>query len=230
MKRRNLLVLAMLGVLSGCGGGLGINPNGQVTRDTEPSLSKDALILAAGLSETPWVELGTARQIDSDLKEIRTISPALTAIGARGDADPKSVVISMKADAPWRASWKAGTLTTGVAALDAALTDYRATSVKEIANLGTSVVCTLTFDQWMNVQKLSESLKPLATPIVASEVNGYIGDGDDIEVLETGRIYRFKKGWGDCPAGCTSKHLWTATKSGAGWTVVESGTPLDSGE
>ncbi len=230
MKRRNLLVLGALGVLAGCSGGGSPQAGNPVTRDTEPTLSRDALILAAGISSTPWVDLATARQIDADLKEIRTATSTLATIGARGDAEPKSVIISMKADAPWRASWKAGSLNTGVAALDTALTDYRATSVKEIADFGASATFTITFDQWMNTKKLSAALKPLATPITASEANGYVGDGDDIEVLETGRVYRFQKGWGDCPAGCTSKHFWTATKSGSGWTLTESGTPLDSGE
>jgi hypothetical protein len=229
MRRRQLIALVLFGVLAGCSGG-GSSPTDVVTRDTEPTLSQDALILAAGISDGPWVELAKARQIDADLKAIRALDSVLTTISARGDAHPKRVTVALKPDAAWRSAWKAGTLPTGVASLDAALTTYRATAVKEIGDFGTTAYYSLTFDQWMNTQKLGAALKPLAEPIAAAESDGYIGDGNDIEVLELGQKYRFKKGWGDCPAGCTSNHYWTATKSDGSWNIAESGTPLESGE
>ncbi|MGC4047714.1 MAG: hypothetical protein QM758_28305 [Armatimonas sp.] len=224
MKRRQVVALIVFGILAGCSGG-GNSPGNVVTRDTEPSLSKDALILAAGIAPGPWVELSTAKQIDADLKAIRTSIPALTAISARGEADPKQVIVTLKTDTAWRSAWNTGTLATGVSAVDSALSSYKAIQVHELSD--TSAIYVVSFDQWMNTQKLGEAIKPVDASITNTGVDSYVGDGNDIEVLEVGKKYRFQKGWGDCASGCTSKHYWTVTGAGSEWSVEESGAPLE---
>lgn len=209
--------------LGGCSGGGAPAPMGNVTRDTEPGISQDALILAAGVSETPWVRLETAQQIDAELSEIRSAYPALASIHARGEEDPKSLIFVVEPGTSWLASWKNGKLATGEAGLDAALETYRAKGVSTIGeNIGV-----VTFDQWMNVKKLSDALIPLSPSVEKIERNGYVGDGDRILEARPGASYTFQKGWGDCPSGCTSRHAWTVTRSGSGWTVTESGAPLE---
>jgi hypothetical protein len=197
-----------------------------VTRDTEPSISRDALIIAAEVSSGPWLDLATARRVDADLTAIRAGNAVLSGVHARDNADPKTLLVRLDAAAPWRADWSRGFLTTGEAALDAALTDWRARTVSELGDPSDgTVVYVLTFDQWMNVEKLAAALRPLSPRLLAVEVNGYFGDGDDIEVTDTG--YRFRKGWGDCPAGCVNHHYWSAVRTGSSWNITESGTPLE---
>lgn len=225
MKRRQVVALIAFGILAGCSGG-GSSPSSVVTRDTEPTLSQDALILAAGIAPGPWVELPTAQQIDKDLKAIRSALPALAAINARGDAHPKQVLVTLKTDTPWRSAWKAETLTTGNSAVDSALTSYKATRVREISEA--SAIYVITFDQWMNTGKLGTAIQATDSAITGATIDPFVGDGNDIDVLEVGQKYRFQKGWGDCAAGCISKHYWTATKSGSSWNIDESGTPLES--
>ena len=216
---------ASIFVLGGCSGGGYPAQTGYVTRDTEPGISQDALILAAGVSTTPWVQLATAQQIDAELSEIRAATPALAAIHARGDEDPKSLIFVVKPGTAWLASWKSGKLATGESGLDDALETYRAKGVSLIGdNIGV-----VTFDQWMNAKNLSSALGGLSSSVEKVELNGYIGDGDRILGAKPGVRYEFQKGWGDCPAGCTSRHTWTATRSGSGWNVTESGAPLDGG-
>ena len=218
---------AALALLCGCsGGGSPGAGGGNVTRDTELTLSKDALILAAGLSPTPWVQLATAQQIDAELKEIRGATPALTEIHARGDEDPKSLIVVVKSGPGWLSKWRDGALTTGDSTLDAALKDYRAKGVSMIGDN----IAVLTFDQWMNAKRLAAALKTGAAEIESVEVNGYIGDGDRIVEAKPGEAYTFQRGWGDCPAGCTSRHTWSVTRSGAGWSVAEAGESLPAGE
>ena len=214
-------------LLIGCSSG-SVTPSAKVTRDSEPTLSQDALILAAGLSSTPWVELSTAQQIDADLKSIRANQPALVGIHARGTSDPKSVLLSIEGDAPWLKSWRAGRLPSGVSALDTALTDYRATKI-EVIDGSPNVTAAVHFDQWMNTKNLAEALKPLSDKIADANLNYYAGDGDRLEVATPGKVYRFSHGFGDCEAGCISRHYWTATRSGDGWSVVESGDALGGG-
>ena len=59
----------------------------------------------------------------------------------------------------------------------------------------------------------------------AEESDFYV-DGDDITSQQVG-MYTFKRGWGDCSAGCTNEHFWEFAVSGGNVTLLaEYGTPI----
>lgn len=61
------------------------------------------------------------------------------------------------------------------------------------------------------------------------EPNVARGDGNDISSTAAGE-YTFRKGWGDCPAGCTYEHFWEFSVVGGQVTLIdERGTPLPEG-
>lgn len=61
------------------------------------------------------------------------------------------------------------------------------------------------------------------------EPNNVFGDGDNIWYDPSTRIYKFKKGWGDCPAGCIMKHYWefNVTSIEQVQLLREYGSPLE---
>ncbi len=60
------------------------------------------------------------------------------------------------------------------------------------------------------------------------EPNYRLGDGNDIQYDAAHFFYTFRRGWGDCPAGCLRQHFWvfSVTESGAVMLVGEFGDPL----
>jgi hypothetical protein len=60
-----------------------------------------------------------------------------------------------------------------------------------------------------------------------AEPNYFHGDGNDVEFDPITGRYTFWRKWGDCPAGCISRHRWILEiKAGAATLVEESGDPL----
>lgn len=84
----------------------------------------------------------------------------------------------------------------------------------------------LTFETQYNPKALAQELTTKKL-VNYAEPNNIMGDGDNIEYKSP--IYKFVKGWGDCPAGCTMNHYWEfiVIRSNA-ILIREHGTPLDA--
>lgn len=229
MKGRILAMAAIAAIaLAGCGGS-GSGPAGgfpgAVTRDQEPNFSPDSLLLASQSSSDVWIPFAYAASIDADLLRIRAAYPVLATLHARPRSEPRTLLVTLKAGAPFADAWRAGTLTTGDAKFDALLTDYNAVSVRSLSG-DTFVV---TFAQWLNTTRLATAVKAASGQVSAAGENFTVGDGNQIYRSVSGgaRGYAFVKGWGDCSAGCIFKHRWNVTVSADGaLSMTESGSPL----
>ena len=64
------------------------------------------------------------------------------------------------------------------------------------------------FNEYLNVAAAARAYAALEG-IEYAEPNAYVGDGDDIDAVESeGRWYVvFRRAWGDCPAGCINETL-----------------------
>lgn len=77
----------------------------------------------------------------------------------------------------------------------------------------------ITFQAPYNTLRLADEFEALDSVDAASAGDVY-GDGDDITMNELGH-YIFKRGWGDCPAGCDGKHYWEFQVDGDDVTLVQ---------
>ncbi|GAB4453817.1 MAG: hypothetical protein OHK0029_07370 [Armatimonadaceae bacterium] len=218
------------GLLVGCGSGSSstANRSGNVTRGA--GYSEDAVILASREASGAWIPAEVAAQRDADLKQIRAKYPNLTEIHARPVAMLNDLLVKVDSDASWTDEWKQGDLALGETGVDPLLREYRATKVKYIFDTQDGAYWyTLTFDQPLNVQKLTEMFRQAGGDVRYAEPNHLAGDGDNIIFrAENGkRIYDFSKGWGDCPAGCIERRHWVVTIETDGtMTLEETGSEL----
>jgi hypothetical protein len=226
------LSAAVLGtfLLTGCGGGSTTgtaSPSRNVTRSSAQNFTKDALILAARESTSDaWIPETLAKNIDADLSLLRSRFSNLGTINARPDHDLYTLIVNVENDAPWRAKWEAGTLTTGETELDTLLTNYKAKRVEKIGTYDSYTTFVLHFEDPLNPKALESRFTDSTEDIEDCDPNGIVGDGNRIErELRNGtRIYRFSLGWGDCPSGCTYRRTYTATINADGTILLtESG-------
>lgn len=244
-----LIAVAAVGAaalhLAGCGSGSGVGspqpapgPSGNpVTRDSAPSFSHDALALAVRVADGPWISADAAAQFDADLKRIRERYPQVKDIHAFGDASLTGALVVVKPGAPWRATWRGGSsVTTGEAALDALLTEFRAERAVFLADFNDGgEVYLLEFAQPLNIRALAPRLKSASPNIASAEVDGVVGDGNRITYESLpgggGKKYVFSRGWGDCLAGCINRHYWEFTIAPSGSiTMQERGDDLSSAQ
>lgn len=238
MKRLFLVPLALAAcLLPGCTGAPypADAPVAVVTRDQEPSLSADALILASRAAATPWIPLDLARTIDRDLATIRERFASVRAIHARDRFEPRALRVAVTDGAPWVGRWLSGQLVTGQGALDRILAQHQASGVQILHRApNRTTVFKVTFAPRLNLAALAPKVTGADRFVAWAEVNRLIGDGDDIEyrpreasaVGSTANRYAFSRGWGDCPAGCTFRHVYTVTLGDGSLQIVESGPPL----
>lgn len=200
-----------------------------ITRANENSFSLDAKILSARESTDGWISSVAASQIDSDLTKIRANSPAVTAIHALPTDDPNSILVDLPKTASWWGKWQAGTVTTGISAIDALSLSYKVSGVATSSLNTDSTVFKLTFTDPLATRLVASAYKKADSAIRDAYANATVGDGDNIARNISGgtRVYQLSKGWGDCTAGCTKRHIWQFTLSpDNSITVTESGVPL----
>lgn len=165
----------------------------------------------------PSVQL-TAR-IAGDLKAIRTRYPYFVRITAVPKWQPETLFVQLS---------------------PAALQDFRDKAfvkfeqlnrvfgLVEVSDHGDGWVL-LRFSRAYHPQALAKVYETL-DGVRKTEANRAIGDSDDITSTEAG-LYTFRRGWGDCPAGCIFNHVWVfAVRDGAVELVEDSGNELPSGE
>lgn len=240
MKTRKILSAVVVGLsltglslVAGCSGGSGGGSttgvtNNVVTRGNENNYSLDALILAARESTNAWISADIAGRRDTDLATIRQQYTQLGDIRPRPGGNMRQMLVRLPTSAPWFEAWKSGTLTTGVPELDSLLTEFKATKVAKVVDLPDYTAFLLTFEHPLQIARLAERFKAASSVILNAEINGLVGDGDNIVFSTQGetRQYVFSKGWGDCPAGCTSRHFWTVRITGTNLSLEESGPAL----
>lgn len=217
-------------LLSGCGGGggrtTGFNPS-HVTRGGEAGFTRDALILAARRSTDVRISHDEATRIDAELKTIREQVPAVKDIHTLTEYDLHTVIAQVKPGAAFVSNWQKGTLTTGEAKLDSLLTDFNLTKVEALSGRGDGATFLLTFADPLNIPSLIGRLTAASESWDTLSKNYTAGDGNLIGLLnkDASRVYTFSMGWGDCPAGCISRHTWEVTLNTDGSVAVKESGP-----
>jgi hypothetical protein len=238
--KATIITLVALSLLSlvGCGSRSGtLKPappiatplDGVVSRANQADFSTDAQLLAARESTNGYISAATAAQVDADLTAIRANTPAVASVHASPTADATSILVDVSKTATWYSAWSAGTVTTGVAAIDSLSNTYHATAVSTVVTYSTYSTFKVSFADILATAYVAAAYKTADPGIQNAYVNLTIGTSDNItrQVTSTTRVYSFTHGWGDCTAGCINKHTWQFTINADGSiTAVESGTPL----
>ncbi|AHG93562.1 hypothetical protein J421_6027 (plasmid) [Gemmatirosa kalamazoonensis] len=115
----------------------------------------------------------------------------------------------------WADALAHGVLHTGDASIDALVARYGLTLDQRYA-LTTGLMVTLGATRPTNMAALATRFASIAG-VRAAEPNGSGGDGDDIRAEPSSGGWRleYSVGYGDCPAGCISRHYWTFDVDGA---------------
>ncbi|REL29188.1 hypothetical protein DYD21_15160 [Rhodohalobacter sp. SW132] len=104
----------------------------------------------------------------------------------------------------WLQAWREGETETGNAAVDELIQKYdlvlESYSETETNSYGTAILAT---EKLLNPVAMAMDFEKIEE-IINSESNNIAGDGNDIlaGIEETFISFRYKKKWGDCPAGC----------------------------
>ena len=204
-------ILAFLTLLTGCGGG----QTEYVTRQEEASFDRDALVLAARDATGTRVPLSQlVRNLDSELRAARAAQPSLQAARANLDYDPHKVRVTILPDAPWQASWEAGTWRTGVGEIDGVLDPLRPTGVSKRSTIDGKITYEFTFGTWIRAKAVAYSLYNQHPSITQASVVPPTEDpgSDDLsyEVDSASREPQF------------STQGATYRRSGASWSAVSS--------
>jgi hypothetical protein len=148
-----LCFLALAGALflPGCGGrGSGED---YVTTRSEANLDRDALLLAARDVEGYVVPLQIVQSRQSELAAARAAFPEFATTHATATYNGHELHFAVSNDAPWLASWKSGTLTTGVREIDDILQQYNAKSVTFLNEDGDQSWFNVTFDTYLRANR-----------------------------------------------------------------------------
>ncbi len=228
-----LVLAGAIALAGGCGGGGGSPsvgaPPDTITAANQSGFTSDATILASRAATGPWITASTAGSFDQDLAAIRARFSAVSAVHARPAASLTDVGVVVSSSAPWILNWKSGNMTTGESGLDSLLRQYDVTSVHDVGPTPGGETFQVNFGQPMNPPAAASSIKSASSNILSAAPDTLGGDGDQITFQTSGggKVYTFSHGWGDCAAGCTSRHNWQITIAPDGsMTETESGTPL----
>lgn len=112
----------------------------------------------------------------------------------------------------WLNAWRNGETLTGNSSIDELIEKYELT-LRNYSELQSQAVAlaVLRSARFVNPIPIANDFAKL--PVMSDSytgVNMLVGDGSDIkaDVRQTSVRYRFEYGWGDCPAGCISRHFW----------------------
>lgn len=176
----------------------------------------DAELLALALSHELLPPPNLYEQIHEDLTAIRRDYPIVEAIHHHPHWAPGELIIGMEGEA-W-SQFLDGTYH-GFDDLNAR---YGPVRVSRIFHFISAFV--VEFPMRYNPGYLAV-LYESPEGVRYAEPNFSIGDGPNIEADPP--LYTFEYGWGDCPAGCTGRHIWEfSVVDGVATLVDESGPPL----
>lgn len=172
----------------------------------------DATVLALELDGPGGiirVEPTTLAAIDAELALIRAQLPQLGGIHVHPAWVPGEVIVLPTDEA--MAAIQAGTFT----GFDDLFAEYPLAEMRLL--IDTYLV--LEFVEPLHPVNLAALIGAI-DGVIWAEPNGVGGDGDDITIEALG-WYVFKRGWGDCPAGCINNHYWDVRVQDGVATIVE---------
>lgn len=120
----------------------------------------------------------------------------------------QEVVVFVDSTAGWTAYWRKGFHLTGNAAIDSLMVRYDLRVRRYDARLAThSAVLRSAIP--LNLDALAHLFLDIPAVVNAQPMSG-MGDGNDIQasIRNDTLYYDFQYKWGDCPAGCLSRHTW----------------------
>lgn len=131
-------------------------------------------------------------------------------IHARMPVHPREILVFADSTAPWMDTWRNGVTETGNSDLDELLDrfNFTITEYRELAHVLPVTMTTLHSDRAINGWAVGPLFEEL-DDIESAGPNG-VTDGTDLRVtfFEDYLQYTFEYGFGDCPAGCISRHKW----------------------
>jgi hypothetical protein len=152
--------------------------------------------------------------------------------GIRAFPNPAVFEVMVRVDpaVSWTQSWSAEQALTGNAAVDDLVTRY-GISVRQYYRWSIGDVALLRTSRPLNMAALAARFATMPG-VIWAEPNGYGGDGNDIRARPENGGWRleYSVGFGDCPAGCIGRHVWTfaVDSTGAVRYLGGSGDPLPS--
>lgn len=137
------------------------------------------------------------------------------------------VEVDIRSD--WTAPWLVGEPLTGLAEIDALVSEYELTITKVFSPAPIHTYVVLFSERPLDMRALGERFLPIAG-IEAADANQFAGGGNDIEgTIERGLLrLTYSVGFGDCPAGCINRHYWffDITEDGAARFRGTNGDPI----
>lgn len=128
----------------------------------------------------------------------------------------------------WVKKWLSGNLYTGFNDIDTLVDNYKLT-VKSNLILPSATYFFLNCEESLNLLAFCNLLDDI-NGIDEASPEGTIGDGNNItaEIFDNYVELNYSYGFGDCPAGCISRHYWKFRiyYSGVVQFIGESGTPI----
>lgn len=119
-----------------------------------------------------------------------------------------SLIVAVDSTKNWVQKWRIGQRLTENPQIDALMINYDLQLINYY-NWSFLHAVVLESVKPINIYALGKKFQSIDGVIFAEE-NRTVGDGDDINAsIETEFLsIEFSKGWGDCPAGCISRHFW----------------------
>lgn len=138
------------------------------------------------------------------------------------------IIIAADSNKPWMKEFRSGKNRTGYLLLDSTMDEFGLSLVRYYAFSWMHYVV-LTASDPLNIDALSKVFEQLDGVADAGR-DGWVGDGNDIRVRADGMEWKFtfSLGYGDCPAGCISRHYWDFTIDELGGVrfLASYGSPL----
>lgn len=140
----------------------------------------------------------------------------------------RRLLVQVNAEATWAEAWREGRSLTGEATIDDLIERY-GLSLEHFQATSTGELAILHAEAPLNIEGLAGRFAEI-TGVVYAEPDGVVGGGADIEATRDEQSWRlaYSIGFGDCPAGCISRHYWNfrVTYGGDVTFLGESGDPL----
>lgn len=119
---------------------------------------------------------------------------------------PGELLVGVSASTDWASAWRNGERLTGNPSIDRLLNRYEFV-LKSYSDISHHAL--LSSSRRFNVYSVGQQFKQV-TGVSYAEPNGRVGHGDNItgEADMVGVHLTYSVGYGDCPAGCISRHSW----------------------
>jgi len=122
--------------------------------------------------------------------------------------EPHSLIVSVDSTKDWVNAWKIGERLTGNQQVNYLMETYQL-QLHRYYYWPWAHAAVLYSENAINIFALGKQFD-LIDGVFYAEPNSVIGDGDDIKgsIEQNYLMYEFSEGWGDCTAGCASRHYW----------------------